>query len=52
MRGRQRVGVGQATFSARLKQKGVPLGAPAPAMIGRTLGECGPVVELRCRLVL
>jgi hypothetical protein len=51
MRGRQGLGTGQATFSATLKQKGVPLGAPAAATIGRRLDECGPVVELRCRLV-
>jgi hypothetical protein len=52
MRGRQSLGVGQATLSAKLKQKGGPLGAPTPATLGRKLGECGQVVELRCRLVL
>jgi hypothetical protein len=52
MRGQESVGIGLATLSIKLKQKGVPLGAPEPPTIGRRLPECGPVVELRCRLVL
>ena len=52
MRGQESLGTGQATFSAKLKQKGVPVGASEPATIGRKLEPCGASVELRCRLVI